>query len=224
MHPGKDNFISSSDQDNTVRLWDTNTPNMCGHLKLHQPSLVAFDPSGTVIAVASEAAQSILLYDFRQYDKEPFLAFDMLEHAHEITPNSMSRGWNKLEFSNNGQYILVGTSGHGHYLLDAFDGSMKYYLERSKGGSRSDADAPTTIGDACFSPDGRYILSGQSRSNVLVWDLKNEKELPVTNKRLRSLYELEQKSEAAVIAMNPRYNMFASGDKEIVLWLPDQHA
>ena len=32
------------------------------------------------------------------------------------------------------------------------------------------------------------------------------------------------KSEAAVLAFNPRYNFFAAADKEVVFWVPDPHA
>ena len=81
MNPGADTFLSCS-EDDTVRLWDTNTQHCCGKLLISHPYLAAFDPSANVIAIASEAAQTILLYDFRNYDKEPFATFDLLEHTH----------------------------------------------------------------------------------------------------------------------------------------------
>lgn len=220
LNPGADTFLSCS-EDNTVRVWDANTQNCAGKLILTKPTLAAFDASANVIAVASETAQTILLYDFRNYDKEPFASFDMLQHAHEISPGSMSRGWNRLEFSNDGKSLLVGTSGHGHFLLDAFDGTLRAYLGREKGGPRNDKENPVeTTGDSCFSSDGRYVISGQQRQNVLVWDTLQLSE----TKRLLPIHEFEQKSEAAVIAFNPRYNFFATADKEVVLWMPDPNA
>lgn len=212
-------------------MWDANSDNNCGKLLLAQPYLAAFDPSATVIAIASEAAQSILLYDFRNYDKEPFAVFDMLSYSQELRPNSVSKCWNKLEFSNDGKSLLVGTSRHGHFLLDSFNGGLKSYLVREKGGPRRLAagehdaeDAPEkrkeTSGDACFTPDGRFVISGQRRENVLVWDTQQQTE----NKKVAPVHELESKSEAAVTAFNPRYNMFASGDKELVFWVPDPNA
>lgn len=222
LNPGADTFLSCS-EDNTVRVWDANTQNCAGKLLLHQPSLAAFDPSANVIAIASEAAQTILLYDFRNYDKEPFASFDMLQHANEISPGSMARGWNRLEFSNDGKSLLVGTTGHGHFLLDAFEGTLKHYLIREKGGPRShkeNEEPVVSTGDACFTADGRYVISGQRRENILIWDTLQLTE----NKRLTPKHELEQKSEAAIVAWNPRYNFFATADKEVVFWLPDPHA
>lgn len=230
VNPGADTFLSCS-EDNTVRLWDTNTQHCCGKLLLSHPYLTAFDPSANVFAVASEAAQTILLYDFRNYDKEPFAQFDLLEHSHTITPNTVIRNWNKLEFSNDGKSLLVGTSGHGHLLLDAFEGHIKAYLIRQKGGTQRlaagqhNAENTTeplseTSGDSCFSPDGRYVLSGQGKENVLVWDTLTSP----ANRILPPIHELEMKSEAAVIAFNPRYNFFATADREVVFWVPDPHA
>lgn len=73
--PSKDDFISCS-RDNTVRLWNLQSPNYVGLLNLHAPYLAAYDPSATVIAIASPPTQSILLYDMRNYDKPPFATFD----------------------------------------------------------------------------------------------------------------------------------------------------
>jgi COMPASS component SWD2 len=232
LHPGNDNFLSCS-EDNTVRLWDAGTKNACGKLLLHGAYLAAWDPSGNVFAIGSPTAQTILLYDFRNYDKEPFATFDLLHHSHELTPNSVAKVWNKLEFSNDGKSLLLGTTGHGHFLMDAFDGGLKAFLQRDRGGTRrlgagghnaedvapSEALQPSS-GDACFTPDGRYVISGSKKENILVWDTL----ALAANKRLKPIHELEFKSEAAVLASNPRYNFFASGDKELVFWVPDANS
>lgn len=230
MNPGADSFISCA-QDDTVRIWDLNSSNPIGKLYLSQPYLAAFDPSANIIAIASASAQTILLYDFRNFDKEPFAAFDMLQPANLIKPGSTSRNWTKLEFSNDGKSLLVGTGGHGHFVLDAFDGKLKQYLERKSGGPRRLFHGETqtegipdsekrheTSGDVCFSPDGRYVLSGQHKQNVLVYDIAS----PTQEKGITAAHELELKSEAGVIQFNPRFNMFATADKEINFWVPDR--
>lgn len=230
LHPGSDNFISCS-EDNTVRIWDIATKNACGKLNLNGAYLSAWDPSGNVFAVASPNAQAILLYDFRYYDKPPFSTFDVLP----ISGDAMTKSWNKLEFSNDGKHILLGTTGRGHFLIDAFDGHLKAHLRRDdKGASRrlaagehnpeytdpnsSEYLQPTT-GDACFTPDGRYVISG-ARKNVLVWDTL----ATAQNTIMLPSYELEYNGESAVVAFNPRYNFFATGDKELIFWVPDQHS
>ncbi|RDW88751.1 hypothetical protein BP6252_00783 [Coleophoma cylindrospora] len=228
LHPGSDNFLSCS-EDNTLRIWDVGSKNVCGVLNLNGANLAAWDPSGNVFAVASAKAGTVLLYDFRYYDHAPFSAFDIYPMAQTYNMSAVGKGWNKLEFSNDGKSILLGTTGRGHFLLDAFDGSMKSFLARERGGTRrlgagdhltADEDLATTSGDCCFSSDGRYVLSGQRKENVLVWDtLMTDPE-----RKIKPIHEIEHKGEAAVMGFNPRYNFFATGDKEVVFWTPDLNA
>lgn len=230
LHPGTDNFISCS-EDNSLRIWDAATKNHCGKLDLNGAYLSAWDPSGNVFAVASPTAQSILLYDFRNYDKEPFSTFDILPHTQQI-PGLGNRGWNKLEFSNDGKSILLGTTGTGHLLLDAFDGHLKTILRRGRGSPRRLAPGdhnpdhlnhhssewlhPST-GDVCFTADGRYVISGTRGDKVLVWDTLSTTQ----DKFLDPTHEFDGKGEAAVVAFSPRHNLFATADKEVIFWVPD---
>ncbi|EHK99514.1 putative WD repeat-containing protein 82-B [Glarea lozoyensis 74030] len=226
LHPGQDNFLSCS-EDDTVRIWDAGTKNAVGKLNLNGAYLSAWDPSGNVFAVASPTAQSVLLYDFRNFDRAPFSTFDLLAHSQDVIPKGMSKGWSKIEFSNDGKSILVATTGTGHILIDAFTGSLKAILRRDRGGVRRlgagdhnaehiDVDSTEYLypssGDACFTPDGRYVMSGSRRENILVWDTLAP---PDSNKHLRPTHELEHKGDTAVIAWNPRFNMFATADREI---------
>jgi COMPASS component SWD2 len=230
MHPGEDHFISCS-LDDTVRIWDLNTANAVGKLNISHPYLAAFDPSANVIAIASPSAQAILLYDYRNFDKEPFAVFDILQHGDFLGMEKIAQNWSKLQFSNDGKSLLLGTNGDGHYLLDAFNGSLKSYL--SIGGDRkssarlcaggenaSGERKLETSGDVCFSPDGRYVLGGVRKENIVVWDVHQ----PFQDKALKPIHELPQRSEAGVLEYNPRFNMLASADKEVVFWHPDRDA
>ncbi|KAL5597608.1 hypothetical protein FOBRF1_011401 [Fusarium oxysporum] len=233
VHPGSDNFISCS-QDNTVRLWDTQTKNCQGQLFLRSPYLTAYDPSGTVFAVACTSSGTVLLYDARNYDKAPFATVDIVEQCRKVDSQCLNKGWTKLEFSNDGKSLLVGTRGNGHFLLDAFEGTLKAYLQKPNGGTRrlavgetasggsssSDWSNIESSGECCFAPDGRYVLSG-SKKDVLVWDTMAA---PNDNKVLEPSWTLPDKREAAVLAFNPRYNFFATADQELLFWLPDPHA
>ena len=143
------------------------------------------------------------------------------------------KGWTKLEFSNDGKSLLLGTKGNGHFLLDAFEGHLKAYLRKPNGGTRrlavgesgatngaSSDSSLESSGDCCFTPDGRYVLSG-SKKDVLVWDTMASLG---DNKVLDPTHTLAEKREAAVLAFNPRYNFFATADQELLFWLPDPHA
>ncbi|KAH7131394.1 WD40-repeat-containing domain protein [Dactylonectria estremocensis] len=233
VHPGSDNFISCS-QDNTVRLWDTQTKNCQGQLFLRAPYLVAYDPSATVFAVGCPSSGTILLYDARNYDKAPFATVDIVEQCRKVDSQCLVKGWTKLEFSNDGKSLLLGTKGNGHFLLDAFEGTLKAFLHKPVGGTRrlaigensatnaspSDSSSFESSGDCCFAPDGRYVLSG-SKKDVLVWDTLAT---PGDNKVLEPSWTLPDKREAAVLAFNPRYNFFATADQELLFWVPDPHA
>jgi COMPASS component SWD2 len=164
-----------------------------------------------------------LLYDHRNYEKGPFSVFDVLKARGPADPEAAFRGWTKLEFSNDGKHLLLGSRGDGHFLLDSFDGSLKAYLKKPGPSTRRLAAGETdegkvgSSGECCFAPDGRYVLSG-AKSDLLVWDTLMT---PGTDKVLEPAHVLEEKREAAVVAYNPRYNMIATGDQELVFWLPD---
>ncbi|CAK7265605.1 hypothetical protein SEPCBS57363_001668 [Sporothrix epigloea] len=233
MHPGNDNFISTS-QDGTVRLWNVASKQWTGLLYLNKPYLSAWDPSGKIFAIGSPAAGSVLLYDHRNYTKAPFSVFDVVEQCSAVEKRNLLQGWTKLEFSNDGKHLLVGTRGAGHFLLDAFSGKLKAFLRktgepaRRAGVGEGSGSSGTTVdpvrlessGDCCFTPDGRYVMGG-AKQNMLVWDILAA---VGENKLLSPAFVLEDKREAAVVAFNPRFNFFASADQALVFWLPDANA
>lgn len=224
MSPGSDSFISCS-KDDTVTLWDIGSRNPQGKLKLATPYLVAFDPSASVIAIASQSTSSVLLYDFRNFDKPPFATFDLALYEETYTPSTRGRAWTRLEFSNDGKYLMVGTDYHGHFILDAFDGSLGAFLVGKSGSPGRAAPISTTgkplgQGDACFTPDGRYVLGGNGdHQDVLVWDLQQERE---QNGILHPMVKLPHRGRTALIEHNPRYNMIATADKDTFFWQPDE--
>ena len=247
MHPGEDHFITCS-RDDTVRLWDLSTRLWTGRLNLRSAHLVAYDPSGVTFAVGSAASGSVLMYDARQFDKAPFATFDIVAACRAVDPQHVMQGWTKLEFSNNGRSLLVGTRGAGHFVLDAFTGALVAYLAKPQGsGTRRLAPGevgPTSrsagpfesSGDCAFSLDGMHVLSGGARRDMLVWDLSQATQPPppplalgATPDQLREYQQrvtlqpscvLEDQREAAVLAVNPRFNFVATADEEVLFWVP----
>lgn len=226
LNPASDTFISCS-LDNTVRLWNLNSPSPQARLNLSTPHLATYDPSATVIAIASSSTSSILLYDLRNYDKPPFSTFDL----RRIDPSSSASPptWTKLEFSNDGKSLLLATSSpQGHILLDAFKGHLKAYCTRPQSSStmRAAPGAPGSLGqgDVCFSADGRYLIgSSGGEHNAVVWDTQGLIAEDDERKVLTPMAVLPQTGKAAVCEWNPRYNMVATADREVAFWLPDEH-
>lgn len=234
MHPGQDEFISCS-KDNTVRFWHANTKNATGLLHLNTPYLSAYDPSGQIFAVGSPSSGQVLLYDHRKFDKAPFGTFDIVESCGFADSVHVTKDWTKLEFSNDGKSILLGTKGSGHFLIDSFEGTLRAYLHKPESGtgrlaageepSMNGASTPNSSniessGDCCFTTDGRYVMSG-SKNKVLVWDTLGQVD---GDKTLEPTHTMESPRQASVVAFNPRFNFFATADQDLVLWMPDHHA
>ena len=239
--PGSDTFVSTS-LDDTVRLWNLSSANAHGRLNLATPTLAAYDPSATVLAIGSPSTSSILLYDLRHFDRAPFATFDLktLDSKQHIAMHGAAhpRDWTRLEFSNDGKHLLLGTnSTAGHILLDAFDGSLVGFLMRApqylplslskqRPAPYPAQPAGTRVvpgqGDVCFSADGRYVIgaSGGDKDGA-VWDLvQGEKDEMMA---LRPALGLPCKGKMGCVEWNPKFNMLASGDKEVVMWLPEEH-
>ena len=106
-----------------------------------------------------------MLYDLRNYDKEPFSVFPISDdpYLQNLSYPPRMPEFSRLEFSNDGKSILVGTNGGVHYILDAFAGGIKARLI-----DHSPSNLPgLSSGDVCFTPDGRYVVGGNFTSRHL---------------------------------------------------------
>ena len=62
--------------------------------------------------------------------------------------------------------------------------------------------------------------SGADRDAV-VWDTQGQVE--VETGQLRAMCALPCKGRVGVVEWNPRFNMLATADREVLFWLPDEH-
>ncbi|CAG8483641.1 10387_t:CDS:2 [Acaulospora colombiana] len=134
MSPVDDQFMTGSVNEG-VRLWDLKQPNDVGFIDLKsERPCVGYDPSGLVFAIAIQHPDRIIqLYDSRKFDESPFSTFKVEDsNANPIVSSPPTTAklseWTGIKFSNDGQKILITTSGDAHYIIDAFDGKIKQRL------------------------------------------------------------------------------------------------
>ena len=145
MNPVIDQFLSSS-YDNTVRLWDLNTPSCIGKLNLpfssgpfnsqysqtpvYKPPMCSYDATGQIFGVLHHS--TLKLYDARNYEAGPFsnifpqassLKQAMLNSNENLTDAQinkyMNATWTGFEFSADaGNVVLVNTNTDAVLLLN----------------------------------------------------------------------------------------------------------
>ncbi|OXC65101.1 hypothetical protein AYX13_05713 [Cryptococcus neoformans] len=182
MSPADDSFVTAGD-DGTVRLWDLRA-NACKGLvnDVGGSAIAAMDNTGVVFAVACSDTQTIMMYATKTADVHPFIHQGLIDIALEdISTPPPKPIFTSLHFSNNGQYLLVGTSSDVHYVLDAI---YLTPLRRLVGHSGLERDAQGNKGveprrgisgeELCWTADSSWVISGSANGEVIAWDLRPE--------------------------------------------------
>lgn len=142
---------------------------------------------------------------------------------------SQRPNFTSISFSNDGNHLLVGTSGNVHYVLDAYDLTLLRRLEGHTGLGRSSGE------EVSWSADSKWVLSGSADGTVSVWDLgipKGAEKLEPPAGRNEPAPTLKptgvlragegQHAPSRAVAFNPRFGMMAVGGEELSFWLPPQ--
>ncbi|GAA5902270.1 WD-repeat containing protein SWD2 [Sporobolomyces salmoneus] len=245
MSPQDDTFLSGS-TDDTIKLWDLRTATSQGHLNVAGHPSIGYDPSGMVFGVALNLNSTVLMYDIKNFDKAPFLV------VHIEDPILRTRSYpprvpvfTSISYSNDSKWLLVGTSGDTHYVLDAYEGNIVARLEGPKEAANMgleramippherpiDPHAGLSGEEVKWSPDGRYVIGGSIDGSIHVWDVapppsEVDPSRPApgpgcTLYPMKSFENAHPKGPSRVVAFNPRSAMFASAGNELAFWLPD---
>lgn len=122
----------------------------------------------------------------------------------------------------------MSTTGNGHFVLDAFEGTLKHFAYREKGpsGRLGPSNAPPAgakaaqgQGDTCISPDGQFLLGGCGDNTVLLWDIT--KDSVPGHEVLEPMSTLPAKCKTPIVGYNPRTHLLATADKDFYFWQPD---
>ncbi|KAF9909082.1 member of Set1p complex, histone methyl transferase [Linnemannia zychae] len=244
MSPLDDQFLAGS-QD-VVRLWDLRSPNCQGVLSVLGQPVVAFDPSGLVFAVA--LGGMLRLYDVKSFDQGPF-STAMIGESLGIQHTSIYA--TQIEFSSDGKNLLITTGSDGHFIVDAYTPSITMFKLVGHNNNTYGSEAFTSGSEACWTPDGKCVVSGSRDGDIFVWDISraiadqaaglvngsginsNSGEAPngssgnllQANGELRPFKTLKAHGTPShIVAFNPKYLMMVSGSTELAFWEPDPNA
>lgn len=207
VSPLNDTFLSAS-YDESVRLWDLRISKSQAIVPSLVPSCIAYDPSGLVFALGNPENNELGLYNLKQLKNGPFLVI-------KVKPGFTQ--WNKLEFSNDGKYLLLGSSAGRQLILDAFDGSQLFELTGTKSFPlREFMDA----GSACFTPDGRFTLGTDYDGKIAIWSHYDS----ISNKTLKpqGYITAAPNSCPRTIAFNPKYASFVTADENVDFYVIEE--
>ncbi|GJN15105.1 hypothetical protein PR202_gb01996 [Eleusine coracana subsp. coracana] len=203
MSPVNDSFMSGS-LDHSVRIWDLRVNACQGILRLRGRPSVAYDQQGLVFAVAMEGG-AIKLFDSRSYDKGPFDTFLVGGDTAEVSD---------IKFSNDGKSMLLTTTNNHIYVLDAYGGDKRcgFSLEPS----------PNVINEAAFTPDGQYVISGETTflMDIPIHDTVNVV-IPCVDLVTIACWN-SHIGPITALKWAPRRAMFATASTALTFWIPNQ--
>lgn len=206
MSPLDDTFMSAS-YDESVRLWDLRNSKAQAIIPSLVPNCIAYDPSGLVIALGNPESMELALYNLKQLTKGPFL---------KVKIENGFKNWNKMEFSNDGKYLLLASSYGKHLILDAFSGVQLFELVGTKPFPlREFMDG----GSATFTPDGQFVLGTDYDGRVAIWNHSDS----ISNKILKPITFIPGAPDSCgrSIAMNPKFSMFVTADDNVDFYVFD---
>lgn len=210
MSATSDQVVTAS-LDNTVRFWDLSSPN-CIALMPMDPSaksrpLVAYDPSGKLVVVAS--APYVRMFNMAQLDRGPFLEVS-LEDSIGIYSTHRYQGrfnpsFTSCKFDPTGNYIMITTNQGLVLILDSFKASIESVI--------GDFEVNQTIyTEACFTPDSKYVLKGNSEGSIRCWNRG-------TTELVRA-WDGHHSGPVRCLKFNPTHLSFASTCSKLNLWIP----
>jgi WD40 repeat protein len=196
-------YVLSGSDDKTIRLWGIANSKELKRFEGHTSTVtnVCFSPDGRYVLSGSDD-KTIRLWSIE--NSKELKRFE----GHNVTVNSVC-------FSPDGRYILSGSGNfwslEGSTLLPPKDNSIRFWnIESGKEIKRFEGHTKE-VTSVCFSPDGRYALSGSVDETIRFWEIK-------TGKEIRKFEGHTSGVAFVCFSSDGRYLLSRSSDKTIRLW------
>ncbi|CAA6819536.1 MAG: High-affnity carbon uptake protein Hat/HatR [uncultured Sulfurovum sp.] len=180
-------YIVSSSDDNMIKLWDIKNEKEIKSINRNYTwnSSLAFSPNGEYIIFGD--GKSVKRWDIKSGKEKK--VFDILNTS----------GGNVVVFSPNGKYIA--TDYNSTIRLWNLEENKEVKAFKSKG----------LIQSIDFSPDGKYIVSGDWDGTIKLWNIESGKEVKIFRGHLSYVKSLK-------FSPNGKYILSGSNDKTVKLW------
>ena len=170
--------------DNTIKLWNQNTPKTPEtlHLKQHRDDIdaLAFSPNGKYLAAGSPNA--ITLWDTQQ----------------KQTVQTFEDSANTLTFSPNNRYLAAAKWNLNLFDITDTDNFIKITLFEHR-------THDIQIDALAFSPNGEYLLAGDDNGYIKVWDIEKQglaiRPLKAGTGRVRDIKFLNDTTESRFVTV-----------------------
>ena len=212
--------LASLARDNVIRVWDVETGRELASLKLtaREPILIgslAFSPDGKTVAALywrevflpdaakNEKRRELVVWDLDA--GQPRFPAASIEREAGTSADAYGSIGDDMVFSPDGREIAISTMDRAIRLIDAAGGAE----------GRSLAGHAERPGRLAYFPDGRRLVSGGQDRTLRIWDLSDDRRLP--------LVLLAHEKRVRAVAVGPDGKTVASTDGgEVKVWDADR--